>query len=432
MRRFSSTLITLLLIFLIFQLFEPAQAAWTSGSIYIKAGGNIEAADASITTRDKIMHTPTTDDINIAGGHSIVIEKDGLVLNWNRRTLAGPGEGAGIAPKNRENVAVRNFEKGISLSSSFSNKITENTILGSINGIAFYNSSNNIVCYNNYNNKFNQVESINSANFGDEDSCENYWSDYNGSSVNNNEIADTSLFLVIFDILSILLRLVMILPQLPMILLLLVILVVILVIILFRRKLALQRIDEMRKLLWENEQLKRELQTVLSQRAQLQQALNKLQLENEQLKGELERSRGLRWENEQLKRELQTVLSQRAQLQQALNELRLKNEQLQQALNKLQLENEQLKEIINPPRAQVVELYKELVEKVLRERDYVDTTILDKLLIEAQRSIERGDLSYARYLLEVVKSMLDDNEVLVRLRRLYQIGIKSSYTHAKL
>ncbi|MEM3942662.1 MAG: hypothetical protein QXJ59_01145 [Thermofilaceae archaeon] len=387
MRRFSSTLFTLLLIFLIFQLFETAQVAWTSGSIYIKAGGNIEAADASITTRDKIMHTPTTDDINIAGGHSIVIEKDGLVLNWNRRTLAGPGEGAGIAPKNRENVAVRNFEKGISLSSSFSNKITENTILGSINGIAFYNSSNNIVCYNNYNNKFNQVESINSANFGDEDSCENYWSDYNGSSVNNNEIADTSLFLVIFDILSILLRLVMILPQLPMILLLLVILVVILVIILFRRKLALQRIDEMRKLLWENEQLKRELQIVLSQRAQLQQALNKLQLENEQL---------------------------------------------QQALNKLRLENEQLKEIINPPRAQVVELYKELVEKVLRERDYVDTTILDKLLIEAQRSIERGDLSYARYLLEVVKSMLDDNEVLVRLRRLYQIGIKSSYTHAKL
>ncbi|MEM3964839.1 MAG: hypothetical protein QW584_03855, partial [Thermofilaceae archaeon] len=370
MRRFSSTLFTLLLIFLIFQLFETAQVAWTSGSIYIKAGGNIEAADASITTRDKIMHTPTTDDINIAGGHSIVIEKDGLVLNWNRRTLAGPGEGAGIAPKNRENVAVRNFEKGISLSSSFSNKITENTILGSINGIAFYNSSNNIVCYNNYNNKFNQVESINSANFGDEDSCENYWSDYNGSSVNNNEIADTSLFLVIFDILSILLRLVMILPQLPMILLLLVILVVILVIILFRRKLALQRIDEMRKLLWENEQLKRELQIVLSQRAQLQQALNKLQLENEQLqqalnklrleneqlKGELERSRGLLWENEQLKRELQIVLSQRAQLQQALNKLQLENEQLQQALNKLRLENEQLKEIINPPRAQVVEL----------------------------------------------------------------------------
>ncbi|MEM0460167.1 MAG: hypothetical protein QXZ31_09905 [Thermofilaceae archaeon] len=426
MRRFSSTLFTLLLIFLIFQLFEPAQVAWTSGSIYIKAGGNIEAADASITTRDKIMRTPTTDDINIAGGHSIVIEKDGLVLNWNRRTLAGPGEGAGIAPKNRENVAVRNFEKGISLSSSFSNKITENTILGSINGIAFYNSSNNIVCYNNYNNKFNQVESINSANFGDEDSCENYWSDYNGSSVNNNEIADTSLFLVIFDILSILLRLVMILPQLPMILLLLVILVVILVIILFRRRLALQRIDEMRKLRWENEQLKRELQTVLSQRAQLQQALNKLQLENEQLKEIIRRlalqrideTRKLRWENEQLK--------------QALNELRLENEQLKQALNELRLENEQLKEIINPPRAQVVELYKELVEKVLRERDYVDTTILDKLLIEAQRSIERGDLSYARYLLEVVKSMLDDNEVLVRLRRLYQIGIKSSYTHAKL
>ncbi|MEM2795452.1 MAG: NosD domain-containing protein, partial [Thermofilaceae archaeon] len=122
----------------------------------------------------------------------------------------------------------------------------------------------------------------------------------------------------------------------------------------------------------------------------------------------------LRLENEQLKRELQTVLNQRAQLQ--------------QVLNKLQLENEQLKRIINPPRAQIVELYNELVERVLRERDYVDTTILDKLLMEAQHSVERGDLSYARYLLEVVKNMINDNEVLVRLRRLYQIGIKSGYT----
>ncbi|MEM1522610.1 MAG: hypothetical protein QXU69_06260, partial [Thermofilaceae archaeon] len=187
-----------------------------------------------------------------------------------------------------------------------------------------------------------------------------------------------------------------------------------LLIILFRQRLAPRKITEMQKLRLENEQLKRELQTVLNQRAQLQQVLNKLQLENEQLKRELERSQGLYWENEQLKRELQTVLNQRAQLQ--------------QVLNKLQLENEQLKRIINPPRAQIVELYNELVERVLRERDYVDTTILDKLLMEAQHSVERGDLSYARYLLEVVKNMINDNEVLVRLRRLYQIGIKSGYT----
>jgi len=564
MRGFSSTLLALLLISSILQLFEPAQTAWTGGTIYIKADGSVEPVNAPITTRDRVTYT-LTDDIITEG---IVVERDNIILDGNGYKVTGQGRGYGIRLENRRNIIVRNlkiekFATGIYLWNSSGITITGNTISNNGDGIYLWNSSGNRVFLNNFIGNVRQVYSLGSVNVWDDGFRGNYWSDYRGEDRNNDGIGDTpytideknvdryplihpygylpvkvtslygttsgegwyekgstatiSVSPVLIDhgngtrrvfsgwydekgnflssepVFSLTVdkpysitarwdtkyrveayspygsvtgsnwykrgstvtisvsptvvegfftrhvfegwiaegRLISTTPtysftvdkpvtliaswkteiNLPAALSLAALL---LLIILFRQRLAPRKITEMQKLRLENEQLKRELQTVLNQRAQLQQVLNKLQLENEQLKRELERSQGLYWENEQLKRELQTVLNQRAQLQ--------------QVLNKLQLENEQLKRIINPPRAQIVELYNELVERVLRERDYVDTTILDKLLMEAQHSVERGDLSYARYLLEVVKNMINDNEVLVRLRRLYQIGIKSGYT----
>ncbi|MEM4455098.1 MAG: NosD domain-containing protein [Thermofilaceae archaeon] len=147
-RRFSSILLTVVLVFSVFSV-EPVGAVWTGGKIYIRADGRIEPANAPITTRDGVTYT-LTDDVTTEG---IVIERDNIILEGNEHKVAGRGWGGGIRLENRRNVVVRNlkiekFYYGIYLIESSNITITRNTISNNSRGIALYDSSGNTISGN--------------------------------------------------------------------------------------------------------------------------------------------------------------------------------------------------------------------------------------------------------------------------------------------
>ncbi|MEZ0346243.1 MAG: hypothetical protein ABWK01_06815, partial [Infirmifilum sp.] len=65
-------------------------------------------------------------------------------------------------------------------------------------------------------------------------------------------------------------------------------------------------------------------------------------------------------------------------------------------------------------------------------RDHLDTTIIDILLMRAYSNIGEGDLLAAKHVLSLVERLLREEEALVRLRKLYQIGFTSSHAPPRL
>lgn len=224
---------------------KPAK---TSGTIHIRADGNVDPSSAPIH-RDGCVYT-FTDDIY----DSIKIERDNTIVDGNGYTLQGMETGTGIALSNRSNVTIKNmkikaFFQGIFLFSSShntifgnditandnqgiwlryssnNNSITGNEIVGNSNGITLcWNSSYNNISGNNisdnvvgirqykssyniiYNNSFignkQQVHSDEAVNIWDDGypSGGNYWSNYtdvdaysgpNQNETNSDGIGDT-------------------------------------------------------------------------------------------------------------------------------------------------------------------------------------------------------------------------------------------------
>jgi len=127
------------------------QQVEASGTIYIKADGNIEGT-TDISTVDNVTYTFTDNIFN----QSIIVERDDIVVDGAGYTLQGTGEGTGISLSGRSNVTIKNtniqnFSYGISLyNSSFNNSISWNNITeNNGNGIHLYSSSNNSISGNN-------------------------------------------------------------------------------------------------------------------------------------------------------------------------------------------------------------------------------------------------------------------------------------------
>ena len=132
---------------------QPVKAEWT-GTVYIRADGSIDPADAPIITYDDVTYTLTDNITSSADG--IVVERDNIVIDGDGYTLQGAGSGKGVDLSGRTNVTVwntqiKNFDDGIKLYySSNNNSICGNNITAN-NGFAIllYSSSNNTISGNN-------------------------------------------------------------------------------------------------------------------------------------------------------------------------------------------------------------------------------------------------------------------------------------------
>jgi parallel beta-helix repeat protein len=126
---------------------QPVKA---SGTIYIRAEGNIDPPAAPILSLDNVTYTFLG---NI--GDSIIVERDNIVVDGAGYTLQGSGVASAIILSGRTNVTIENieiktFHEGIFLQNSSDNNLSNNTITDSENGfgILLVGSSNNSISRN--------------------------------------------------------------------------------------------------------------------------------------------------------------------------------------------------------------------------------------------------------------------------------------------
>ena len=143
----SFTILCVLSMVLLVALASNIHPVEASGTIYIRATGEVEGTDK--IQRDGDVYTFTANIFD-----EIVVERDGIVVDGAGYTLQGTGSGTGISLLGRSNVIIRNmeiktFNQGISLDGSSSIKISNNNVTNNISGIGLTDSSNNIISENN-------------------------------------------------------------------------------------------------------------------------------------------------------------------------------------------------------------------------------------------------------------------------------------------
>jgi parallel beta-helix repeat protein len=159
LKRVFSVVLFVLLVTSMLTLAFNVQPVRAQGTIYIRADGSIDPPTAPIYTADNITYT-LTDDIS----GSIVIERDGIMVDGASHVLEGTGIGSeygtfivGVLSTGRSNVTIKNmiieaFDYGIRLEYSVNNNLAGNKIINDLDAIFLANSSNIIVCGNNVTN----------------------------------------------------------------------------------------------------------------------------------------------------------------------------------------------------------------------------------------------------------------------------------------
>jgi parallel beta-helix repeat protein len=123
-----------------------SDVATAEETIYIRADGSVEGTAA--IRRDGDVYTFTGNIYD-----SIIVEKDNVVVDGAGYTLQGTGNGKGITLTARSNVTVRNLEikaftQGVAIYNSSNNLTSENNITNTQLGIVLDKASNNIVSRN--------------------------------------------------------------------------------------------------------------------------------------------------------------------------------------------------------------------------------------------------------------------------------------------
>jgi len=147
---------------------QPVKA---SGTIYIRADGSVDPADAPVQ-RNGDFYTLTGNITSSADG--IVIERNNITLDGQAHAIRGPGPGfsyKGIFLSGKSNVTIRNmevetFESGIYLHQSSYVSIVGNNITNNRDGVLLYSSSNNIISGNNITNNEDGIGLLDSSNNG--------------------------------------------------------------------------------------------------------------------------------------------------------------------------------------------------------------------------------------------------------------------------
>jgi len=124
---------------------QPVKAEW-SGTVYIRADGSIDPADAPIITYDNVTYTLTDNITSSADG--IVVERDNIIIDGAGYTLQGTGEipYKGVVLSGRSNVTIKNttitnFFHGIDLCRDCDhNSISKNNITANQYGIRLQSS----------------------------------------------------------------------------------------------------------------------------------------------------------------------------------------------------------------------------------------------------------------------------------------------------
>jgi len=144
----SGIMLTLLLISMLTLAFN-VQPAKAFGTIYIRADGSVDPSAAPIQ-RDGDLYIFTNDITD-----SIVIERDGIILDGAGYAVQGPGayDSKGIHLTGRNNVTIKNikiksFWYGIWLDGSSNNTITDNNMANNYAGIGLRDCSNNSISGN--------------------------------------------------------------------------------------------------------------------------------------------------------------------------------------------------------------------------------------------------------------------------------------------
>jgi parallel beta-helix repeat protein len=147
MRRIFSGLFVLILLIGTVTLASNIQPVRASGTIYIRADGNIDPPTAPISTIDNITYTFTS---NIY--ESVLAERDNIIIDGNGCKLEGVGFDSGFDLSTKNNVTIKNtniieFCTGIALDHSYNNVILNNNLTGNAYGIelAWYSLNNTIL-----------------------------------------------------------------------------------------------------------------------------------------------------------------------------------------------------------------------------------------------------------------------------------------------
>ncbi|MEM3458409.1 MAG: NosD domain-containing protein [Candidatus Bathyarchaeia archaeon] len=130
---------------------------WT-GTVYVRADGRIDPADAPMSTVDNETYTLKDDIIGNANG--IVIERNNIVVDGAGYALEGTGasDSRGVDLTGRNNVTLKNltikqFSYGINLENSSNNTISGNNITNNNVGVRLcYSSNYNLIFGNNITN----------------------------------------------------------------------------------------------------------------------------------------------------------------------------------------------------------------------------------------------------------------------------------------
>jgi parallel beta-helix repeat protein len=152
MKKLFSTILLILLLTSAVILVSNIQPAKAIGTIYIRADGSIDPPTAPIQ-RDGDVYT-IADNIN-SDADGIVIERDNMTVDGAGYTLQGTGSGAGISLSERsyvtiQNMTIRGFSRGISVSSSSCINISRNNITNNgWQGILLSNARANSMIGNN-------------------------------------------------------------------------------------------------------------------------------------------------------------------------------------------------------------------------------------------------------------------------------------------
>ncbi len=160
-----ATLLLLMILCVTLVTFPQIEMVKAGSTIYIRADGSVDGTDR--IQRDGDTYTLISD---ISG--SIVVERDNVVLNGADCRLHGDGNENGITLSNINNITVRNFElsnfnigivvmgsdnnkillniitdnfRGLDLTASEDNTISENYIAYNTDGVALENVNNSIV-----------------------------------------------------------------------------------------------------------------------------------------------------------------------------------------------------------------------------------------------------------------------------------------------
>lgn len=165
MKRALSTFMFVLLLVSTLAFSFNLQSVKASGTIYIRADGNVDPPTAPIQ-RDGDLYT-LTDNIT-SGSDGIVIERDNIVVDGRGYTVEGTGSGKGMDLSDRSNVTVKNtkitnFWSGIYLSISSGNTVSGNNVAANQYGIYLLSSSDNTLSDNTVEDNSNGISLSNSS-----------------------------------------------------------------------------------------------------------------------------------------------------------------------------------------------------------------------------------------------------------------------------